>query len=83
VRRITFFVSSAENRDGGLSVLGQVGLGPIKEGDTFDFVHRQSTGEDFKVEVHVVEVSDTELGLGGTASVVLEDGDILAAELAE
>lgn len=83
MQRITFFVESAERKGSSWRVTGEVGLGPIREGDVFTFVHHQDTAGEVEVAAVVDEVGDSHLLLSMATPVEVRRGDILGAELSD
>ena len=80
-RRITFFVESAERVGSGWRVRGEVGLGPIEEGDEFTFVHHQDNGEEERLTLRVARFGGSELVIASGREVTLRRGDILGGEV--
>lgn len=83
MQRITFFVESAEPKGRSWRVTGEQGLGPIREGDFFTFVHHQDTAEEVEINAVVEEVGDNHLLVSMATPVEVRAGDILGAELSE
>lgn len=80
-RRITFFVDSAERFGSGWQVRGEVGLGPIEEGDEFTFVHHHDDGEEERLTLRVTRFDGSELVIASAREVTLRRGDILGGEV--
>ena len=80
VRRITFFVDRVEQGPSGWTVEGEVGLGPLSEGDMFSFVHHQDVDDDEPVAIRLDGIDGSVLSLSGSRDVQLRQGDILGAE---
>lgn len=80
-RRITFFVATATRTWDGWVVEGEFGLGPLRIGDAFAWVHHRDTGEDEVAGFRVQEVGPTSIRLTSTAEPALRAGDILGGEV--
>jgi hypothetical protein len=78
--RITFFIDKAEPTGDGWLVHGEVGLGPPRVGEQFDFVTHQDTGEEDQLALRIVEAGPNWLRLVTQQKAALRKGDILGGE---